>query len=72
MSDFWTWAVPLGLYGVGLLHHAWAWRHVERASWHAARQQRQLEMLREAIALAKYGALQESEQLIIEAAELPE
>lgn len=70
MSDFWTWAVPLALYGMSFWHHAAAWRREERAASHAARQQKQYEMVREAIALAKYGAVEEAHELLHEAVEL--
>lgn len=68
--DFWTWAIPLALYGVSLLHHGWAWRKADLAAHHAARQQQQFEMVREAIALAKYGAIEEAHALLHEAVEL--
>lgn len=69
-ADFWTWAVPLALYGFSLLHHGWALRNADRAAHHAARQQKQFEMIREAIALAKYGAIEEAHTLLHEAVEL--
>lgn len=69
-QDFWTWAVPLGLYALSFVHHAWAWRHGDRTAAIAARHQKQMEMVREAIALVKYGAREEAEELLNEAIEL--
>jgi hypothetical protein len=72
MSDLWIWVPPLILYAASFWHHAAAWRHGERIADIEDRQQKRMEMLREAIALAKYGARQEAEELINEAVELGE
>jgi hypothetical protein len=69
-TDWMTWAVPLAMYGVGLLHHYAACCLAERTRFLAARQQKQYEMVREAIALKRYGAQEEAEQLLEEAIEL--
>jgi hypothetical protein len=55
-----------------LLHHVLAIRAQERFNERQSILQRQLEMLREAIALSKYGAKEEAEQVIDEAVALGE
>ena len=72
MSTFLEWAIPLGLYALGFWHHAWAMGRHHATQALEARQQRRLEMLREAIALAKYGAHKEAHELIDEAVALGE
>lgn len=66
-SDLMTWAVPLAMYGLGLIHHGLAWRLNDRTRASASRQQKQYELVREAIALKRYGAQEEAEELLEEA-----
>lgn len=71
-GDFWIWAVPLALYALGFAHHAWAWRKHEQTMLIESRQQKRLEMFREVMALVRYGAREEAEQLLDEAIALGE
>lgn len=71
-GDLWTWAAPLALYGLSLWHHAWAWRKNARTMDIEARQQKRLEMFREVMALVRYGAREEAEELLDEAIALGE
>jgi|DEB0MinimDraft_6_1074348.scaffolds.fasta_scaffold242191_1 hypothetical protein len=66
------WILPAGLWLLALLHHVLAIRAQERFNERQSILQRQLEMLREAIALSKYGAKEEAEQVIDEAVALGE
>ena len=72
LSDpsFLTWAVPLGLYALGLAHHGWAWRMNSVTLEIEASQQKRLEMFREVCALLRYGAREEALELLDECIEL--
>lgn len=62
---------PLFAYlGMVALHCWWWWRCERKAANDQAMLQRQLEMLREAIALNKYGARSEAIKLIDDAVKL--
>jgi hypothetical protein len=64
------WILPAGLWLLALSHHVLAIRAQELFNEKQSLLQRQLEMLREAIALAKYGAKEEAEQVINDAVAL--
>lgn len=64
MMDWW---IPLALYAFGIMHHAFAWRSETRLRELACLHHRKLEMLQEAIALAKYGAISEAHDMVDEA-----
>ena len=64
-----SWLVT-GLYVLALAHHAWAMHVEQKAISRQQLLQKQLEMLREAIALSRYGAQAEARSLIDEAVAL--
>lgn len=64
------WWIVFGMYVVGLLHHVLAMRSERRARSDQLLLQRQLDLLREAIALSEYGAREEARAMIDEAAAL--
>lgn len=72
MTDWMTWAVPLGLYAASFLHHGWAWRRHAKTADLEASQQKRLEMFREVCALLRYGAREEALELLDECIEIGE